>query len=175
MISNKLILTVLAAIFVFGCNEIEKLLKFTINDKTTLRIESTSPLNIPLTIPTPGVTSNSQQQYKSNNTHANLVQDVRLEQLKLSITYPNAKTFSFLKSIKIFISSNQTNEIQLAALDNILTGANTIELIPSKEKLDPYIKASSYNLRTEVVTRETLTESVDIQVDLKFLVTANTF
>ncbi len=112
---------------------------------------------------------------KNNNTHANLVQDVRLEQLKLSITNPNAKTFSFLKSIKIYISSNQTNEIQLAALENILTSANTIDLIPSKEKLDTYIKASSYNLRTEVVTRETLTESVDIHVDLKFLVTANTF
>ncbi len=175
MISNKLILTFLVAIFVFRCDEIEKILKFNINDKTSIRIESTSPLNLPVIIPTPNVTTNSQQQYENNNTHANLVQDVRLEQLKLSITNPNAKTFSFLKSIKIYISSNQTNEIQLAALENILTSANTIDLIPSKEKLDTYIKASSYNLRTEVVTRETLTESVDIHVDLKFLVTANTF
>lgn len=175
MITKKLISTFIAALIIFGCDDIEKMLKFNINDKTAIRIESTSPFNLPIEIPTPDVTSNSQQQYENNNTRADLVQDVRLEQLKLSISYPDAKTFSFLKSIRIFISSDQNNEIELAALENIATGTNTIELIPTNQKLDAYTKASSYNLRTEVTTRETLTESVDIQVDLKFLVTANAF
>ncbi len=64
MISNKLILTFLVAIFVFGCDEIEKILKLNINDKTSIRIEITSPLNLPVIIPTPNVTTNSQQQYE---------------------------------------------------------------------------------------------------------------
>jgi hypothetical protein len=174
MITKKVISTFLAVFVIFGCEDLENLLKFNINHKTAFYI-SASPLNSPVEILTPDVTTNSQQQYENNNTHADLVKDVRLQQLKLSITNPDTKTFSFLKSIKIFISSDQNNEIELASLENIPADANTIELIPTQQKLDAYVKASSYNLRTQAVTRETLTESVDIQVDLKFVITANAF
>ena len=163
-------------IVVIACEEVEDLLTFRINDRTSIRVESNaSPISLPFEIPTPDVTSNSQQQYENNNTHASLVKDVKLEQLKLTITSPASKTFSFLKSIRIFISSDQYNEIELAASGEIPSAASTIDMVPTKEKLDTYIRASSYNLRTEVITDETLTESVDIQVDLKFLVTADTF
>lgn len=158
-----------------ACEEVDKLLTFRINDHTSIRIESSSPLTLPLEVPTPDVTSNSQQQYENNNTHADLVKDVKLEELKLTITDPAAKTFSFLKTIRIFISSNQSNEIQVASLENINSQENTLTLMPTKEKLDAYVKAPSYNLRTEVTTDETLMEPVDIQVDLKFLVTADTY
>jgi hypothetical protein len=63
----------------------------------------------------------------------------------------------------------------LASAENIASDASIVDLIPTKEKLDAYIKASSYNLRTEVTTDETLSESIDIQVDLKFVVTADTY
>lgn len=165
----------LSAALFFGCEEAEKLLTFHISDSTTIRIESTSPLDLPIGIPTPQVSSNSQQQYDNNNTAASLVKDVRLEQLKLTITDPANKTFSFLKSIHIFISSDQHNEIELASLDNISSSVNSIDLVPTDVKLDPYIRASSYTLRTEVVTDEALTEPVDIRVDLRFRVTADTF
>jgi hypothetical protein len=150
-------------------------LKFTISDHTAITIENTSPLNLPLEIPTPAVTSNSQQQYENNNTQANLVQDVRLKQLQLSITQPEAKTFSFLKSIHVYISSAQNDEIELASLENVESDASVLDLVPTQQKLDAFVKASSYNLRTEITTRETLTQSVDVDVDLKFQVTANPF
>lgn len=173
---QKLIFACLAVLVVCSCDEVEDLLTFRINDKTSFRVESNaSPIALPFEIPTPDVTSDSQQQYTNNNTNASLVRDVKLEQLKLTITNPQTKTFSFLKSIRIYISSDQSNEIQLAAAENIADDARTVELIPTKQKLDTYIKASSYNLRTEVTTDETLTEAVDIQADLKFLVTADTF
>jgi len=175
MISKKSVSWSLIILLLFSCEDIEKMLTFNINDSTSIRIESTSPLNLPLEIPTPAVTSNSQQQYENNNTHADLVKEVKLEQLQLTITDPAAKTFSFLKTIRIYISSDQQNEIELASLENISSSVGTLQLIPTKQKLDHYLRASSYSLRTEVTTDETLTESVDIQVDLKFLVTADTF
>ena len=165
----------LMVFFVTGCEEIDKALTFTINDQTSIQIEGSSPLNLPLEIPTPAVTSNSQQQYENNNTRADLVKDVRLDQLKLTITDPASKTFSFLKTIRIYISSDQNNEIQLAALENISSNANTLELTPTEEKLDVYAKAPSYSLRTEVITDETLTQTVEVQIDLRFIVTAETF
>jgi len=158
-----------------SCNEVEDMLTFAFNDRTTIVIESTSPLNLPLEVPTPAVTSNSQQQYQNNNTRADLVKDVRLEQVKLTITDPSGKTFSFLKTIRVFISADQQDEIELAALDNISSSTGVLELIPTKEKLDAYAKAPAYSLRTEVTTDETLTQDVEVQVDLRFKVTADTF
>lgn len=172
----KTFLTCLPILLLTACEEIDKLLTFSINDRTTIHIEATpSPLTLPVVIATPDVTSDSQQQYANNNTHASLVKDVKLEQLKLTITDPPARTFSFLKTIRIFISSDASNEIELASAENIAPDISTLELITTKEKLDAYVKASAYNLRTEVTTDETLTEGVDIQVDLKFLVTADAY
>lgn len=180
--SNQILMTLnksgfgyLAALLLFGCNEIDNVLTFPVNDRTAIHIESSSPLTLPLEIATPAVTSNSEQQYSNNNTRADLVKDVRLDELKLTITDPATKTFSFLKTIRIYISSDQENEIELASLENITSQTSTIQLNPTKVKLDAYAKAASYTLRTEVTTDETLTEAVDIQVDLRFLVTADTF
>lgn len=172
--SIKMIPMLLAATLLSACKDVDKLLTFRINDVTDIRIESSSPLNLPLDVPTPAVSSNSQQQYENNNTAKNLIKDVKLEEVKLTITDPPSKTFSFLKSIHIYISSDQSNEIELASSENI-SSTNIIYLEPTTEKLDVYAKAPSYNLRTEVETDETLTQPIDVQVDLKFAVTANTF
>jgi len=165
----------ICSLVLLSCEEVEDLLTFHVNDRTTIRIESAMPLGLPLDIPTPDVSSNSEQQYENNNTHADLVKDVKLEELKLTITQPSSKSFSFLKTIRIFISTDQASEIELAFLDNITAATSVIELTPTQQKLDVYAKASSYNLRTEVTTDEALTQSVDVQVDLKFRVTADTF
>lgn len=172
---KQVISCIFLASVIISCNEVEDLLTFTVSDRTNIRIESTSPLNLPLEVPTPAVTSNSQQQYENNNTRADLVRDVKLEEIKLTITDPSGKTFSFLKTIRVFISADQQNEIELAALENISSATGVLELIPTKEKLDAYAKAPAYSLRTEVTTDETLTQDVEVQVDLKFKVTADTF
>lgn len=173
---KSIIFSALALLLMLSCEEVDKILTFRINDQTSIRLaQNTSPISLPLEIPTPEVTSNSEQQYENNKTHASLVKDVKLEELKLTITNPSAKTFSFLNTIRIFISSSETDEIELAFAENISSHSNTLELTTTNEKLDAYIKASSYNLRTEVITDETLTEDVDIRVDLKFLVTADTY
>jgi len=172
---NKLLSACLSVLLLFGCDDIEKMLTFQFTDQTAIRLESAMPLNLPLEVPTPAVTSNSRQEFENHNTHADLVKDVRLEQLKLTITDPSGKTFTFLKTIRIFISASDQSEIELASLDNISASTGVIELTPTKQKLDPYVRASAYDLRTEVTTDETLTEDIDILVDLKFRVTADTF
>lgn len=171
---RNILVVILSAVFVWTCDEVDRLLTFKINDQTAIRIEGSTPLSLPLEVPTPAVTSNSRQQFENNNTHADLVKDVRLDRAKLTITSPEGKTFGFLKTIRIFISAPGQSEIELAVLDDV-PQAESIELIPSSQKLDPYVKASSYDLRTEITTDETLTQSVDVHVDLTFQVTADTY
>jgi hypothetical protein len=165
------LLTIVFLSFLSYCSEVEQLLTFHIADETEFTVESTSPLNLPIEIATPSVTTNSNQKFENNNTRADLVKDVKLTELKLTIMTPN-KNFSFMKSVEIFISTGQGNEVKLAWLDEFPTTATSVNLNTSNAKLDEYVKAESYNLRTRVVTDESLSQPVDIKVDLKFIVTA---
>ena len=164
-------IAVILFVSLIGCKKLG--VNFALNHQTTFRVESSSPLNLPFETATPDVTTNSSQQFENNNTAANLIREIKLEELKLTITNPGSKTFSFLKSVQIFISTNGSDEIELASLDNIISTAQTISLNCTTQNLDKYVKASSYKLRTRVVTKETLTQAVDIRTDLKFKVKAS--
>jgi hypothetical protein len=95
--------------------------------------------------------------------------------LALTITSPSDKTFSFLKSIEIYISADGEDETKLAWNNEVQSDAQSIELETTTQALDRYVKKSSYKLRTEVTTRESLTQSVDIKIDFTFQVTADPF
>jgi hypothetical protein len=166
------LLTIIFLSVLSYCSEVEDLLTFNISDETQFTVQSTSPLNLPIEIATPSVTTNSTQKFENNNTKADLVKDVKLTELKLTVLTPN-RNFSFMKSIEIFISTSQTNEIKLAWLDQFPTTATMVNLSTTNAKLDEYVKAESYNLRTRVVTDESLSQSVDIKADIKFIVTAD--
>jgi hypothetical protein len=162
-------------LFIISCNEIDKLLTFTISNEVTFKINSGLAINTPFEVATPDVTTNSSSEFKNNNTNADLVKDVKLQELKLSITNPTDKTFSFIKSVHLYISTTADNEIELAFLDDINATTNTINLTCTSQKLDKYIKASSYKIRTKVTTRETLTKEVEVKANMKFKVTADPF
>lgn len=172
--TRKFAVTVLiGGLFSFvGCRNVDDLLTFSINHETEFQVESTSPLGLPLELATPDVTTNSNQSFQNNNTSASLVKDIKLQRVNLSITNPANKTFSFLKSIHVYISTDQHSEILLAHLEEIPQTVSEIELIPTSQKLDAYVKAPSYKVRTRIVTDETLTQPVDVLMDLSFKVTA---
>ena len=100
---------------------------------------------------------------------------MKLKELKLTITDPSDKSFTFLKSIHLYISTDANDEIELAYSDQINATSNTIKLICTSEKLDKYIKAPSYKLRTKAVIKETITKDVTVKSDMKFRVTADPF
>jgi len=155
-----------------SCDKIDELLTFYINHDANFTIESTVPLNLPINIATPDITTNSSQNFENNNTRSDLVKDIKLNDLKLTITDPPGENFNFLKSVYVYISTNSSTETTLAYIDDIPMNVTLVELIPTESSLDEYVKASSYKLRTRIVTRQTLTESVDVKIDMEFKVTA---
>jgi hypothetical protein len=175
MKTKKNTILVLLALMIVSCSEVDKLLTFSISDQTTFKVNSGLPFNSPFEVATPDVTTNSTSEFSINNTNVDLIKDVKLDELKLSITSPADKTFSFLKSVHMYISTTADDEIELAFLDNISSTTNTINLTCTTQKLDKYIKASSYKIRTSVTTKETLTQETTIKADMKFKVTADPF
>lgn len=168
-------LIVLVIIFFSSCNKIDELLTFKINDSTEFVIENAVAVNLPFDIPTPSITTDSETEFKNNNTASNLVKNIYLDKLQLTITQPNDATFSFLKQITIYISSNGKEEIMLASKTNIDENATQISLDPTDARLDDYVKSESYSLRTEVTTNKIVTNSITIKADMTFTITANPF
>lgn len=175
MKTKTIVISALIFILTVSCNEVDKLLTFTISDETSFNINSGLPFDTPFEVPTPDVTTNSTTEFKNNNTNTDLVKDVKLKELKLSITNPANKTFSFIKSVHMYISTNSSDEIELAYLDNISSTSNTLNLTCTTQKLDKYIKASSYKIRTSVTIRETLTQEITVKANMSFEVTADPF
>lgn len=175
MKSKIIALTVFVSVFFSSCNTVDDLLTFTISNNASIKIQSTSPINLPSEIITPDVTTNSSAEFENNKTKASLVKDVKIKSLKLSISDPSDKTFTFLKSVHLYISTSSSDEIELAYQDNINVSSNTIDLICTDQKLDQYIKADSYKIRTKVTIKETLTKDVTVKADMKFKVTADPF
>lgn len=175
MKTKKITILVVLALFILSCSEVDKLLTFTISDQTTFKINSGILFDSPFEVATPDVTTNSTSEFKNNNTNVDLVKDVKLQELKLSITSPADKTFSFIKSVHMYISTTADDEIELAFQDNINSTANTLNLTCTSQKLDKYIKASSYKIRAKVITKETVTKDIEIKAEMKFKVTADPF
>jgi hypothetical protein len=175
MNTKKLTVFLFLTVLFSSCSVVDKLLTFTISNQTSFKINSGFPVNSPFDVPTPEVTTNSSSEFKNNNTKTELVKDVKLKELKLTITSPNDKTFRFLKSVRLFISTDGQKEIELAFLDDINASTNTLNLNCTSQKLDQYIKAASYKIRTQAVTKETVAQEIAINADMKFQVTADPF
>jgi LysM repeat protein len=175
MKSKLIAVTLLFSVFLTSCDAVDDLLSFNISNSTSIKIPSTSPINLPSEIITPEVTTNSSAEFENNKTKANLVKDVKIRSLKLSISDPSDKTFTFLKSIHIYISTTDSDEIELAYMDNISATTNMIDLTCTDARLDKYIKADKYKIRTKVTLKETLTKDVTVKADMKFRVTADPF
>lgn len=158
-----------------SCDAVDDLLSFTITNEASIKIKSSSPINLPSEIITPDVTTNSSAEFQNNKTKASLVKDVKIKSLKLTISDPSDKTFTFLKSIHLYISTSSSDEIELAYQDNITSSGNTIDLICTDARLDQYIKAESYKIRTQVTLKETLTKDVTVKAKMNFKVTADPF
>lgn len=175
MKSKLIALSLFLSLFLSSCDAVDDLLTFNISNEASIKIKSTSPINLPTEIIMPDVTTNSSAEFENNKTKASLVKDVKLRSLQLSITDPADKTFTFLKSVHLYISTTDSDEVELAYQDNIMSTTNKIDLICTDKKLDQYIKADSYKIRTQVTLKEALTKDVTVKANMTFKVTADPF
>jgi hypothetical protein len=172
----KKILFLFSALLVLGvvaCEKVDKLLTFYVEDSQNIRISSNFPLGIATQLAPVAVTTNSSATFANNDTRADLVKDVKLDKLTLNITDPSSQNFDFLQSIEIRITTDGSDEIVLASLSSVPQGVRTIELQPTTAKLDAYLKANQYTLKTRATVGRNVPQDVTVRADSRFKVTAD--
>ncbi len=142
------------------------------NFSQTVSIEPTFKINTPFTIPTPAMTTNSSSTFAANNTSKDLVEEINLSELKLTIESPENEDFSILQSVEVYISADGETDTKIAWLDSVPANATSISLNVSNADLKAFIFKDEFTLKVKTVTDEVNTEQYDIRVDAKVHVNA---
>jgi hypothetical protein len=174
---NKILFVAVTALTLAasGCKKIEDLLTFQVNDSSSFVVPGSGILNTAvLSLPGATVSSSSSGTYSANNTSADHVQDVSLDRLSLTVTDPAGQNFDFLKSVKIYIATDNSgsNKTLLASLSPVPAGQTTINLNPAGTKLDIYLRNSTYTLFTDVEMAQALRQNTTVRADSRFNVKA---
>ena len=173
---KKIWIPILLIAGLVGCKALNKLTQFQISKSIDYTVPTTLGISVPLDIVTPPIATNSSQEFKNNNTSADLIQSVKLDQMTIQITDAGTQDLSFLKDIKIYISSPGLSETLVAFKDSIPdnVGKNlTMDL--TLEELRLFIIKDSFSLRTKITTDKIVTSDTHLKIDSRFFVDAKIF
>jgi len=167
-------LTLFFALFALvGCDELDKLTQFNLTYNTSYTVPSSTGIDLPLNLFTPDVSTNSESKFENNNTAKNLVEEIMLKELHLTLTSPSGGDFNFLKSVTIYIDAEGVDEQRIAWKENIPNDDLTqLSLETSGADLKAFIKKDEFNLRVNTVTDEVIESDHEIDVETVFRVNA---
>ncbi|GGH74668.1 hypothetical protein GCM10011318_20880 [Phaeocystidibacter marisrubri] len=156
-----------------SCDKLNELTVFDISTTTEIVIPATTGINLPFSMTTPNIETNSSSTFENNDTRADLIQDIRLTDCELVITSPSSANFDFLNSIEIYISTQELPEVLVAEKQNIPEdGRTSLTLDVTNEDLSEYIKSERYDMRTKIVTDQVPGSEVRIDASTVFRVDA---
>lgn len=157
-----------------SCKKISELTKFDLRYNNETTIEAGVGTLLPFDINTPDIPTQTEDEFKGHNTGKNLVQSIKLKELKISIVSPADQNFDFLKSIEVYISASGQQEIKAAwKTDMSDAGVKEIVLDCSTADLKPYVMSDTYKLRLKNTTDKVLNQDVNIKIASVFTVDAN--
>ncbi len=160
-------------VVITGCQDIEKFTEFNMKYRSAVTVPKSTILDFPIMLKTPDMKTNAESQFAVNDTRKDMIEEIRLTDLILTISSPEEQTFSFLKSITVYINAEGMDEIQVAIRSNIDNNTGSvISLEPTNQDLKDYIKKDKFLLRVETVTDETISKDVAIDIVSDFFVNA---
>ena len=170
---KKYAILLLFLVSISSCKKIDKLTQFDIDLENNVTIRASIPINTPLDIPTPPISTNSEDTFDNNNTSKDLIEKAILKKMKLTITNPSRGNFDFIKNIEIYISADNLPEVKMAwKLNHTNDGKNTLNLDTSSDDLQEYIKKNQINIRVRTTTDEILTQDYDVKIEYTFSIDA---
>ncbi|PNW26263.1 hypothetical protein [Formosa algae] len=169
----KSIFYLLIVLVTVSCDNLDDFTKFDITYDESVTIPATVPIDIPFTISTPEIETNSESTFSINDTSEDLIEDITLSEFRLTLTSPSDEDFSFLETIEIYIAADGLEDTKLAwNTTPIENGTNVMYLETSDEDLKNYIFQDSFYLKIETGIDEVLTEDYDIDIKTVFAVDA---
>ena len=144
---GKIILIIGIALSIIGCKKVAKLTQFNMEFNETVVIPSSAGVNLPFNVLTPDIQTNSESTFEINDTRKDLIEEIILTDIDLTISSPTNGNFNFLKSIEIYISADGLDEVKIAWKDSVPSNLTFLDLDVTGVDLKEYIKADKFSLR----------------------------
>lgn len=161
----------LVTLLLMGCDSLGKLTQFDMPFSASVTVPASSPISLPLNIPTPDIETNSESFFSTNKIDPDLIDKVALKKLELSITSPTNGNFNFLESIEVYINAEGYEETKIAWLNNVpKNGATTLELTVDQTDFKKYILKDKFSLKVRTTTDELITTNHTIDIKTLFLI-----
>lgn len=166
-------ISILSLSILFSCDELDKLTQFRMNYTESVTVQSYSVIGLPFDLSTPTIPSNSESTFSGNNTSANLIEEISLEAMTLSISSPSSGSFDFLESASLLISADGLDEIEIAYLEEVPEdGSSSLEMEVTGVNVKEYILADEFQIRMKSETDKTISEDYEIEIRSVFFVDA---
>jgi hypothetical protein len=133
-----------------------------------------SPITtVPVEIVTPDIQTHSDVLFSANNTRADLVEQINLTALSLTVKTPEGGDLKFLKSVDISARAQGLPEVRVAFKDIVPDDiGGTLALDVTGADLTEYFKKDTYQLKITVTSDHALTSDYGVNAHSVFFVDA---
>ena len=167
------ILALAVVIMGFGaCKEVGKLTQFTMSFDNQVTIPANTLTNIPVSFSTPEVPTNSQSTFDGNNTNAGSIEEIKLQNMTLTVISPAGNNFNFFKSVEVFIKAEGFSEVLIGSDNDVTDGTTSLSLTTSEANIKDYITANKFSIRVATTTDEAISQDHEINIKSVFFVDA---
>lgn len=171
---KKLIVVAIAlgSLGVYSCKKLDKLTQFYLDYNSTFTVPANSGINLPLDLFTPDITTNYEEKFSANDTRKDMVDEIKVDNISITVKSPQGAKLDFLKSIHVFISADGLAEKEVAWKDNIADGLTSLDLEHTGDNLKDYILKDKIKLRVKTVTDKATNQDITLDVKNRFWVNA---
>ncbi|MFP3860726.1 MAG: hypothetical protein ACLFUW_07880 [Bacteroidales bacterium] len=155
------------------CEHLDEMTEFDLDYETSFTIPGTLAIDTPFSISTPEIETNTSQEFSQNNTSADLIEEITLTGLNMTISSPQDSDFSFLNDIEVYLGADGMNDTLIASRNSIPDDVgSTLELQTTSVDLKEYLLKDSFQVKVTVTTDETINQDHEIDLYTKFIVDA---
>lgn len=163
---------ILFIITLVSCKTLDRFTMFDLKYDASFIVPKNTIMNLPIDLTSPEVTTNTEEEFAIHDTRKDLIEEIKLKQLVLSIETPDY-TFSFLESVEVYLRAEGLPEIKIAEKFNIPDDVgNQLEMDVTDKYLVEYLKKDKISMRVKTVTDEVLTEDIEVKIHSVFHVDA---
>jgi len=161
----------------FGCKKaddiVDSFTHFSFEADYVVKVPASPISGIPLDVLTPDIATHSDVLFTANKTRADLVEEIKLTQLDLSVKTPEGGDLKFLKSVGIYARAEGLPEVRVAYKDAVPDDVgSTLTLDVTGVDLTEYFKKEKYQLRISVTTDQVVTQDYGVNAHAVFFVDA---
>ncbi len=159
-----------------SCNKIDELTNFTVDFEQEATIPASTVVDLPIDIISPPMETKYEETYSEYNTAVDLIESVKLNQIKISLKAPEGGNFDYLKSAELYLMAEGLETIKLAGVTDVPEGLTELELdVDSDADLKAYYESGEITSQIKAETDQLISEEqtintfIQIKIDAKIL------